>query len=82
MTSTTLLMGRMPAWVSRALSQAGEAPTVTPRMTRAPYRAHRSGSAISTAIAMSAGAPLTGGSSTGGGASGSFAAAATSRATP
>ena len=42
----------MPACVRRALSHAGDSPMRTPRMTVAPYRGHRSGSAISTAMAL------------------------------
>ena len=76
-------MGRMPACVRRALSHAGDSPMVTPRMTVATYRGHRSGSAISTAMASAAGAPPNAaGAAMGGGASSSRAAAATSRAMP
>ncbi len=76
-------MGRMPAWVRRALSHAGDSPTVTPRITVAPYRGQRSGAGISTAMDSLAGAPpSTAGPAVGGGASSRRAAAATSRAMP
>ena len=46
--STTLLIGRCPAALSRACSQAGEGPIVTSVKTRAVKRGQRSGASTVT----------------------------------
>ncbi len=46
--STTLLIGRCPAAVNRALSQSGEGPIVTSLNTRAVKRGQRSGTSTRT----------------------------------
>ena len=80
--STTLLIGRCPAAMSRALSQYGDGPSVTPSNSRAVNRGHRSGARTSTekpGIASPAGCSSV---AHGGGASGVSVAACASRATP
>ncbi len=80
--STTLLIGRCPAAIRRAFSQAGDGPIVTSSNSRAVNRGHRSGTWTSIAkpgIASPAGWPS---SLHGAGASGAPVAAWTSRATP
>ena len=79
--STTLLIGRMPAAVSRALSHSGEGPIVTPSYSRAVKRGQSSRSCTSMLTpGTSPGAP--GSLLHGGGASGAPVAAWASRATP
>src|SRR3712207_3902080 len=79
--STTLLMGRMPAAVSRAFNHSGDGPMVTSSYSRAVKRGHSSGSSTSTVTpGTSPGCP--GSSDHGGGASGAPVAAWSSRATP
>ena len=51
MTSTTLLIGRMPAFTSRCAIHAGDSPIVT-RATRPRYRGQRSGASITTEMSL------------------------------
>ena len=80
--STTLLIGRWPAAIRRAFSQAGDGPSRTSSNSRAVKRGQRSGARTSTekpGIESPAGC---GSSDHGAGASGASVAACTSRATP
>jgi hypothetical protein len=79
--STTLLIGRWPAAISRAFSHAGDGPMVTSSNARAVKRGHRS-EASTTTSAPATSPALPRSSAQGGGASGAPVAAWTSRATP
>ena len=59
-TSTTLLMERWPTASRRSTSQAGDGPTVTPRMIRARYRGQSAASSTSTVTADGAASPASG----------------------
>ena len=80
--STTLLIGRCPAAISRAFSHGGDGPIFTSSNSRAVKRGHSSGARTSTekpGIESLAGCAS---ADHGGGASGAPVAACTSRATP
>ncbi len=80
-TSTTLLIGRIPAARRLAFSQAGDGPIRTPSKARAMKRGQRSGHSTTTAAASSSPADP-GSDAQGGGASGAPVEAWTSRAIP
>src|ERR1044072_650152 len=82
--STTLLIERCPAALSRACSQTGEGPTVTSVKTRAVKRGQSSGtSTVTEAYRETSPGPSAGASSAqGSGANGAAVIACTSRATP
>ena len=82
--STTLLIGRCPAALSRACSQAGEGAMVTSVKARAVKRGQSSGtSTVTEAYSPTSPSPSAAASSTqGSGASGVAVIAWTSRATP
>src|ERR1041385_7193261 len=63
--SATLLIGRWPMASRRFTSQSGDGPIFTPRMRRAAYRGHRSGSLISTEVKSAARPSAFGGSEAG-----------------
>ncbi len=79
--STTLLIGRCPAAISRAFSHGGEGPIFTSSNTRAVKRGHSSGHSTITSAASS-GPSEPSSCSHGSGASDSSVAACSSRATP
>ena len=79
--STTLLIGRMPAAVSRAFSHSGDGPIFTSSYRRAVKRGHSSGSWTSM-LTPGTSPGLPGSLLHGGGVSGAPVAAWTSRATP
>ncbi len=80
--STTLLIGRCPAAIRRALSHGGDGPSRTSSNSRAVKRGHSSESCTSIAKPGIASPGGWSSSAQGGGASGVSVAAWTSRATP
>src|SRR3954453_1222238 len=79
--STTLLIGRWPAAIRRALSHGGEGAIVTSLNTRAVKRGLRSGASTRTS-ASATGPGAAGSSAHGGGANGAPVAACSARGTP
>jgi len=77
-----LLMARRPAASRRCTIQEGDAPSLTPRITRAVYRGHKSGASTCTSVSSLAAGLLVGTRLRSGSFSSRPSAAASSRATP